>query len=108
MSSDPGHPCARDDINNEGSRNVHDREKRNELEYRSEDTVTIDRTEKAIDRTTVTNFQRDSPHPDMRSTKAVSTPDLIQMLTQSKAHTVIPSVEGLWKSPDGQIYEEEI
>ena len=108
MGSDPGHPCARDDIDIEGSTtqgNVHDS---NEFEYRSENTVTIDRTEKATDRTTVTKFQCDSLHPDMRSTKAVSTTDLMQMLTQSNAHAVMPSVEDLWKSPDGQIYEEEI
>ena len=108
MGPDPGHPCARDDIDNEGSTtqgNVHDRAK---LEYRSEDTVTIDRTERAADCTTVTNFQGDSLHPDMGSTKAVSTTDLMQMLAQSKAPTMVPSVEGLWKSPDRQIYEEEI
>ena len=44
----------------------------------------------------------------MRSTKAISTTDLMQMLTHSKAHAVMPSVEDLWKRPDGQIYEEEI
>ena len=66
MGPDPGHPYARDDIDNEGSTtqgNVHDRDK---LEYRSEDTVTIDRTEKAAYRTTVTNFQGESLHPAPR------------------------------------------
>lgn len=34
----------------------------------------------------------------MRSTKVVFTADLIQTLTNPRAHTVIPSVDGLWKS----------
>ena len=67
-------------------------DKLNNLKLRSEDTVTIDHTKEEVDCPTVTGFEG---HPPLRSTKAVSTNDLIQRLTQSNAWAVIPYIQDL-------------
>ena len=88
----------------------HDRNKRNKLKYRGEDTVTVDRTEEEdADRTTVTGFEGDSLHPG----HAVDEGGL-----HYQPDTDVDQAEGTYgdtirrgpveESPGGQIYEEEI
>lgn len=88
----------------------HDRNKRNKLKYRGEDTVTVDRTEEEdVDRTTVTGFERDSLHPG----HAIDEGGL-----HYQPDTDVDQAEGTYgdtirrgpveESPGGLIYEEEI
>jgi len=86
-----------------------DKNKRNKLKYRGEDTVTVDRTEEEADRTTVTGFEGDSLHPG----HAVDEGGL-----HYRPDTDVDPADGTYgdtirrgpveESPGGQIYEEEI
>ena len=86
-----------------------DKSNRNRFKYRGEDTVTVDRTEEEVGRTTVTGFEGDSLHPG----HAVDEGGLHYL-----PDTEVDHAEGTYgdtirrrlmeESPGGQIYEEEI